>query len=144
MEAKEDEITFFVYSEEFFFAAEELEKSNNPRKVATASYYLYGHSLELIYKSYLFKKGMSISKLKKIGHDLENTLNKCVEFDIENHLDLNENYWSIIRGINKYYSKKEFEYMTRTEKTFPHLGDVKEIVKLTSSSLFNEITRGLW
>ena len=137
---REDEITFFVYSDEFFFAAEELEKSNNPGKVSTVSYYLYGHSLELAYKSYLHKNGVELKDLKKISHNLEVALEKCIELNIHKHIDIDDNYRIIVKGINKYYSTKEFEYMSRTAKTFPNLWDVKHVVKKTIDSAFNLIT----
>lgn len=141
---REDEITFYVYSDEFFFAAEELEKSNNPGKVSTVSYYLYGHSLELAYKSYLHQNGIDIKELKKIGHNLEVALDKCVELEICKHIDINDNYRAVVKGINKYYSTKEFEYMSRTAKTFPNLLEVKYVVKKTINSTFNVITNNLF
>jgi len=139
MSPKEDEITFFVYADQFLFAAEELENSNNPAKVSTASYYLYGHSLELAYKAYLYKNDFSIKQLKDIGHDLEKGLMECINTNIENFLDINEKYHNVVKGINKYYSKKEFEYMTRIAKTFPNDWEIKDTVKKTVSSVHNAI-----
>ncbi len=114
--SKEDEITFFVYADEFYFAAEQLEKSKNPGKVAVASYYLYGHSLELAYKSFLYKKGMNLEQLKKIGHNLEKSLRKCRELEIDKSIEIDSTYLEVVKGINKYYVTKEFEYMSKTEK----------------------------
>lgn len=143
MEPLEDEVTFFVYSDEFFFAAEELEKSTNPGKVAAASYYLYGHSLELAYKSYLYKNGLNIKQLKKIGHNLEEALRQCIDYKMDEHLEIDKEYMNVVSGINKYYSTKEFEYMRRTEKTFPNLWEVKSAVRKTINSTFSVVTSHL-
>ena len=140
---KEDAITFFVYADEFFFAAEELEKSKNPDKVAVVSYYLYGHSLELAYKSFLYTKGLNLEQLKKIGHNLEKSLKKCRGLGIEESIEIDDNYLEVVRGINKYYLTKEFEYMSRTAKTFPLLWEVKAVVKKTINSSSSVITSHL-
>lgn len=143
MTHKEDEITFFVFADEFFAAAEELEKSTNPAKVATASYYLYGHALELAYKSYLHWKGLEIKELKRIGHDLELALEKCIGLGIDRHMSIDDAYHDAVKGLNKYYSTKEFEYMTKVAKTFPHLQDVKTTVKKTINMAHHVLTMHL-
>jgi hypothetical protein len=137
---REDENTFFVYSDEFIFSAEELEKSNNPGKVATVSYYLYGHSLELVYKSYLYKNEIELKELKKIGHNLELALEKCIELGFGKHIEIDYGYKKVIREINKYYYSKELEYMSRTDKTFPILFDVRDIAKKTLNTVFSAIS----
>ncbi len=134
---EQDDITFYVYADSFYSAAVELEKSTNPAKMSTAVYYLYGHSLELSYKSFLYGKGFSIKKLKDIGHNLEKALNECINMDIKHHLKIDGNYLNTVEMINKYYATKEFEYMVRTEKIFPNLIKVKEIVKATLNLSFN-------
>ena len=140
MSNKEDESTFFVLADEFFFSAGELEKSINTNKVATASYYLYGHSLELAYKSFLYTKGFDVDQLINLGHNLDNALKKSIANGIKDHLDIDDDYIKTVKGINKYYFKKEFEYMTRTSKTYPQLMDIKAIVKKTINSVYNIIT----
>ena len=140
MSKKEDESTLFILSDEFFFAAVELEKSLNTNKVSTASYYLYGHSLELAYKSFLYTKGFSIDQLINIGHNLENALDNCISHGIKESLVIDGDYIKVVKGINKYYSKKEFEYMTRTEKTYPQVEDVKAVVKKTINVAYNIIS----
>jgi len=135
----QDEITLHVGSDEFFFSAVELERSPNSNKVGTASYYLYGHSLELALKSYLHTKGESIETLKKLGHNLEGLLNKCISHGIKESLDIDDDYIRVVKGINRYYSTKEFEYMTRTMKSYPRLYDVKAVVKKTINLNFNII-----
>jgi hypothetical protein len=119
----QDEITFYVYADSFYCAAVELERSTNPAKVSTAFYFLYGHSLELSLKSYLYSKGFNIKQLKNIGHNLETALEKCINTGFEALITVDSDYLKTVKMINKYYSTKEFEYMVRTEKTFPSLID---------------------
>jgi len=141
MSNKENVRTFFVYADEFFFAAQELEKSHNPNKVATASYYLYGHALELAYKAFLYKNGSTIKELKDIvGHDLEKALKMARDNGIGEYLSIDAAYESAVKSLNKYYSTKELEYMSATTKTFPLLMDVKDVVKKTINSLFAVLT----
>lgn len=139
----ENERTFFVLADEFFFAASELEKTVNPDKIAMASYYLYGHSLELAYKGFLFRCGVTLKELKRVGHDLQKALNLAKDKGICNYLCIDAAYETVVQRLNKYYFTKEFEYMTNTEKTFPLLMDVKDIVYRTINSLFTVLTEHL-
>lgn len=142
---KEDEITFFVYADEFYYSATQLENSRNPGKVAIASYYLYGHALELLYKSFLYRKRFTLRFLKsELGHNLEKALMHAIDNGLESHLDIDNNYPEIVKDINMYYSTKEFEYMSRTEKSFPHMYDVKDVVERTRNSVHELLLDHLW
>lgn len=139
-EDREDEVSFFVYAQEFIYAAEMLYQSPNRNAVATASYYLYGHGLELCYKAYLYKCGIGLRELKKeIGHDLGLALRKSKEFGVERYLQIDSEYESIVHGVNKYYSTKELEYMSKTFKSFPLLEEVKGVAKRTASAVFDAV-----
>ena len=140
---EQNERTFFVLANEFFFAASELEKSRNPGKIAMASYYLYGHALELTYKGFLFQCGVTLKELKCISHNLEEALNLARDRGICNYLCIDAAYETVVQQLNKYYFTKEFEYMTTNEKTFPLLMDVKDVVKRTINSLFAALTQHL-
>ena len=140
MKNKEDEFSFFVYADQFYFAATQLESSLNPRKIAIPAYYLYAHSIELSLKGYLFKQEYTIEFLKnEIRHDLEKALNEAQSNGINCHLDVSEEYLQTIKQINAYYSKKELEYMGNKAKEFPLMESVKTHAKSTISALFNEI-----
>ena len=83
----ENEITFFVFANQFYHAAVQLENSGNKNMVAMPSYYLYAHAIELAYKSYLFKCGVELKYLKKeIGHNLKKALVKSKEHGFDNKL----------------------------------------------------------
>jgi len=127
----EDEISLFVYADEFFFAAEELEGSKNPRKAQVVSLYLLSHSLELAYKSYLYQKGIKLKEIKKMRHNLKRLLDKCIELGIGQLITVNKPYLAIVNNLNNYYSTKQFEYMTKSEKDFIEVSAVKSIVKNT-------------
>lgn len=132
-----------MLADEFFFAASELEKSINPDKIAMASYYLYGHALELAYKGYLFQSGVTLKELKCISHDLEKALCFVKDKGICNYLCIDADYETVVQQLNKHYFTKEFEYMTNAEKTFPLLTDVKDIVYRTINTLFAVLTQHL-
>jgi len=137
MNKRENEWTLWVYADEFFFAAKELEKSINPDKVLIASCYLYAHSLELAFKCFLYKNGVLLQELKEdIGHDLEKALKKAISKGLDKFLCIDSGYEKVVEGLNKHYKTKEFEYMTSTEKVFPHLTGVKDAVEKTLSALF--------
>ncbi len=136
MANKQNEWTLWHYADEFFFAAEELEKSVNPDKLLTPSYYLYGHSLELAIKCFLYKNGTTLKELKNnIGHDLETALNNAKNKGIDKYICIDSAYKNVVQGLNKYYKTKELEYMTSSNKTFPPLTDVKDAVKKTLNAL---------
>ena len=137
MNKRENEWTLWVYADEFFFAAKELEKSINPDKIMIASYYLCSHSLELAMKCFLFRNGISLNELRKdIGHDLEKALKKAKNMGLDRFLCIDSSYENVVKGLNRYYRTKEFEYMTSTEKIFPRLTDVKKVVDKTLNALF--------
>ena len=143
MPNNENERTFFVYADEFIFAAGELEKSSNPDKVATASYYLYGHALELIYKGFLYKNGATINELKYDGHNLERILKKATDKGLCKYVFVDEKYLAVVQKLNKYYSTKELEYMNDKEKCLPLLWDVKDVAEKTINALFTALTEHL-
>jgi hypothetical protein len=143
MPNNQNEITFIVCADEFIFAACELEKSNNPDKVATASYYLYGHALELTYKGFLYKEGATIKELKSYRHNLEKVLNKTRDKGLCKYICIDEKYLDVVINLNKYYSTKELEYMSDTEKRLPLLWDVKDVAKKTNDALFSVLTEHL-
>jgi len=137
MNKSENEWTLWVLADEFFFAAKELEKSFNPDKTTMASYYLCAHSLELAFKCFLNKNGISLHDLKKeIGHDLEKALKKAKQIGFGTFVCIDSGYEKVVKGLNKYYVTKELEYMTSREKVFPRLADVKDVVEKTLNALF--------
>jgi len=137
---RENEMTFFVFADEFYHAAQELEKVSNKNKVSMPSYYLYAHAIELAYKSYLFKCGVDLKYIKiEIGHDLEKALKEVKGHGFDKKLSDNPDYESVVIEINKYYVTKEFEYMTATAKKLPLLQNVKVTAKQTINASFDAI-----
>ena len=68
----QDDGTLFSLSAEFLEAALVLHATPPVRvKFSSATYYLLGHSAELMLKAFLYRHGQTISGLRKINHDLE-------------------------------------------------------------------------
>lgn len=136
----EDKTTLYALADEFYYAAVELEKSENKNMMAKPSYYLYAHAIELAYKSFLFHHGATLDFLKRrIGHNLEKALEKSKEKGFDGKLADDPKYTTTIKELNKYYYTKEFEYMTKVAKTLPLLDDVKNAAQQTINAAFDTI-----
>ena len=129
----ENEWTLWNLADEFFFAAKELGNSYNPDRVEKASYYLCAHSLELAFKCYLHRKGVSLDELKRdYGHDLVKALSKAKQFGFATSFGVDSKYEQVVTELNKYYSVKDLEYMKINGKlSIPPLSDIKELVDKT-------------
>jgi hypothetical protein len=90
----EDRVTptgLFRYGSEFLEAAEKVKNPSKPDHILDHSapfpaYYLVGHSIELLLKSYLRSKGKSLKELRKIGHCLETALLETESLGINSHV----------------------------------------------------------
>ncbi|UAA37872.1 hypothetical protein KIH87_14380 [Paraneptunicella aestuarii] len=133
MKNLEDEATFFSLSSEYLEAAETLNKIP-PTKVNywIITYYLLGHSAELSLKSFLFKRGMSLKELRKIGHDLFELLDKAKNHGIQ---DFNS-----IRSLSPIYKSKKLEYRQRNIESFPPIDNLILEVKELHLMVFESIS----
>lgn len=117
---------FHRLSYDFINAAEELEKLGiSGMRYWSISYYLICHALEISMKSYLVLHGYDERYIRSLDHNLiriKTVLKKKGYFFFTTDEE------EIIRGINKYYSKKDFEYhITAGEKLYPNLGSLKKL-----------------
>lgn len=134
-DGSEDDGTLYSLSDEFLEAARILQ-ATPPTRVgfSSAAYYLLGHSAELMLKAFLFKHGMSIDELKKIGHDLKSLVNLAKGKGLSDNLDLQQ----IILLANT-YKDKSLEYRTRKRKTFPCLDLLTKEIERLQSAVFDKI-----
>jgi hypothetical protein len=131
-EAIENEQSLLTDSWEFFVAAAELHvamtsKDTERGRLFGPTYYLIGHSLELVMKSVLAAKGAEISYLKNmrphrgngIGHDLSKAAKDVIKLKCGGFTDAVEADFDSIEKLNIAYSSKRFEYRRRGWITAP-------------------------
>ncbi|MBI5427974.1 MAG: hypothetical protein HZA02_06815 [Nitrospinae bacterium] len=110
------------YAKSFFEAGQIIkEYTEDKTSLLSPAYYLYGHAIELVLKSYLQTKGQSIDNLKKLGHDLKKILNEADLLGLKDICALGTEESEAIKTINPYYKGKEFEYLVTGFKSFPNL-----------------------
>ena len=97
-------------------------------------YYLLGHALELIFKSFLLTHGIKLEYLKgkKVGHDIIKCLNLANEkgFNV-----INKRERKTIEQLNFYYKDKQFEYSKNGIINLPSLRTIENLV----SKLLNKV-----
>ena len=102
--------------------------------VSSATYYLLGHSAELMLKAFLFKHGQTISGLRKINHDLEKLASLAREIGLPEKVQLTQ-----ISSLASVYKDKSFEYRTRTKMMLPNLDLLIAEVKSLKSTVFDKL-----
>ena len=99
---------FFRYAKEFYSASESYKPGDG---FSPVRYYLYCHSLELLFKVYLLTHGVTKDQLRyRFGHNLSKVLRKSKKLGIENILKINDEEEQNVKLANDYYNKKGFEY----------------------------------
>jgi hypothetical protein len=134
-DGSQDDGTLFSLSDEFLEAAKILQETP-PVRVGywSATYYLLGHSAELMLKAFLFKHGLSIKDLKKINHDLE----KLATLARENRLPEKVGLIHVLH-LAATYKDKGFEYRTRKKLTFPPIDLLTQEIKVLQSAVFDRL-----
>lgn len=108
---------FHRLSYDFINASEELGKFG--MRYSSICYYLVCHALEIAMKSYLILNGYKEKDLIDISHNLVDIM-KILK--TKGYYTFTSDEEKMILGINKYYSKKEFEYhRTAGQKLYPNL-----------------------
>jgi hypothetical protein len=114
---------------EYCLAAKTLIAADRRAVLGSASLptlLLLSHGIELMLKAYLLSQGISEKQLKNIGHDLVECL---AEADGRGLRLLGKKDRAVVRWLNEYYNKKEFEYVvTQGLKSFPHVRTVEDIL----------------
>ena len=134
-DGSQDDGTLYSLSDEFLEAARVLQATPPVRvNFSSAAYYLLGHSAELMLKAFLFKHGVSINELKKIGHDLEKLVCHARKKGLAEKVHLQK-----ILELAETYKDKSLEYRTRKKKTFPSLELLTEEIEGLQSAVFDRI-----
>ena len=129
----------YRYAVDYFQAYKVLSKEYpdwkgwQSNRIDQVKYFLLGHSLELGFKAFLYKKGTSLYDLiYKLGHNLV----KCKKLSQKNGLaGLIGKDKEVIRMLNSYYSKKEFEYIVQGFKNWPSFEDTENLAEKILSEI---------
>jgi len=131
----QDDGTLFSLSGEFLEAARVLQATPHVRiGCSSATYYLLGHSAELMLKAYLYKHGQTISDLKKLNHDLGRLASCAKEAGLSEKVQLVQVL--LLAGA---YKEKSFEYRTRKSKKLPSLDLLTVEIERLQSAVFDRL-----
>lgn len=134
-DGSQDDGTLFSLSGEFLEAARVLQASPPVRLgYSSATYYLLGHSAELMLKAYLFKHGQTIKDLRKINHNLSALSSLAREAGLSSSVSLEH-----LLKLASEYKEKSFEYRTRRKKTFPTISLLIEEIEMLQAAVFDEL-----
>lgn len=102
------------------------------------AYYLLGHSLELLLKSFLIGRGTEVSELRsrKYGHDLEKLLTESKRRKIGRELKFESLDEPLILFLNLSYKPKLLEYYAQGLYEFPRYTLIANVVKRTCDGLY--------
>ena len=130
---------FVIYAEDFYKASVAY---NPQRPFSPVKYFLLCHSIELSLKAYLLLKGVTREEIqqKSLGHNLSNILAKCEKLAVRGIVQFSESQKLIISELNKWYSRKGFEYfelenLTSGTSKLPDIALIQELAKLLIDSI---------
>jgi hypothetical protein len=118
-------IGIFNISKDFFDAASKLKNDD----LYWPMYYLYGHAIELLLKSYLCFKGMKDDELRKIGHNLMKAWNKCSGLGLLELIGDYQVFRECVFMMNAQYMGKELEYHVKGYKQLPDINQMHDATK---------------
>jgi len=122
-------MNFWAMAREYFLAAQVLIEADRRAVLGFASrptLLLLSHGIELMLKAYLLSQGASEKQLKNIGHDLVECL---AEAEGRGLRILGRKDRAVVRWLNEYYNKKEFEYViAQGPKSLPHVRVIEDVL----------------
>lgn len=127
-------MNFWSMAREYLLAAQILIEADRRAVLGFASHptlLLLSHGIELALKAYLLSHGLNAKELKKIRHDLVKALEEAENRGLR---QLGRRDRQVVRWINEYYSKKEFEYVVEQGgRSLPHVRILDQVlVKLVN------------
>jgi len=147
-EKKKLTIAYYRLSQEHFCSYKCLIEREDLHDIVGVKYFLISRALELVLKASLIRFGLKESVLKDykmFGHDL-NKLSTELLLHIEQSkekfktlLSLSDFDLRMIKKINKYYPKKDFEYFKPGVKRVPTPKDLENMVETLLNKLNEEI-----
>lgn len=122
------------YASEFMEAAMAADEKMGDRKgfeiiPPTPVLFLRGQALELILKSFLLHKKVSLKKLRKdFGHNINKLLKKSKELGLEQIIKISDEDHDVIYLLNDLYSSKQLQYIVTGFKKYPSNGVLEKFV----------------
>jgi hypothetical protein len=95
---------------EFLDAARRQDLDQTPPSMVT--YFLFGHALELAFKSVLIARGTSEKALRSIGHDLRAAADAAIEAAPAEVIEMDDSDSARLVRLASFYKAKAFEYLT--------------------------------
>lgn len=107
-------------------------------ELSIPAYYLIGHAIELLLKSFLLARGETIEILrsqKKYGHNLEKLLMEASRRKLGCFVKLKQSEKRLIILLNTSYMQKEFEYFELGYISIPKYKPLVEIANKLCSGI---------
>jgi hypothetical protein len=106
-------------------------------QLSLPAYYLWGHSIELSLKAFLFGCGVPLRKLKSksLGHNLKALVDEAVRHNINKEVHLSKRELLEIYAMNYEYMAKNFEYHETDAYDLPSKDRTKRIAEKLISLL---------
>jgi hypothetical protein len=100
-------------------------------RVSLPAYYLWGHSIELCLKAFLFACGVPLRKLKSkdFGHNLKALVDEATHHNIKRQVHLSARELGEIYVLNYEYVAKRFEYHETETYHLPSKDRTKRIAE---------------
>jgi hypothetical protein len=115
MSAGVNPIGFHTHAREFFAAAEAVHAS--PKILSLPLAFLWGRTIELLLKSYLMSRGVTIKDLRsrKYGHNLVALYSEACDRGLSDQVGIQPSDGGLIQLVNFDYGSKRFEYRDASE-----------------------------
>lgn len=127
------------YAVEYIAAAKILNVSDLYKKKSRFGapvYFLYGHGIELILKSYLMKQGKTVDEIKAYKHNLTPLYKDCVKNGLET---LETEFEDVLELLDTYHRSLENRYIVTGFKVLPKPEDVQKLADLLIDRIKPEI-----
>lgn len=117
----------FQDAEDFFYAYRQLKKTRpHQLRLLKIEYYLLGHALELVFKSFLLENGVGLKCLKC---DIKHNISRCLGLSKQKGINIiNKKEAEAVEQLNHYYQDKQFEYSKDGILNLPSLKAIENII----------------
>lgn len=125
--SRTDSLGMWRYGKEFFETACAV-KDRALERPFVPYYFLMGHSIELLLKSFLMMKGCSETGIKKFSHNLDKLYDEALKRDLSELLSLTLTDKAVLELMNKEYVTHRFRYIRTGMMFTPDIGLLEDLV----------------